>query len=311
MRLYFAYGSNLDWQNWSEFCARHDADPACIKPIGPASLPDRELVFNYRSVLRAGGALNIRERKGHFVHGALFEVSERGWEILDIKESVAIGCYERVDHVAISHGGRTQPVVTYKVTAQRTEGFVPPCEEYHRIVARGLASFGHPMHQLEAAAADRRAEPEVNGVFVYGTLMRGERHHDVLRRHGPGEVRQARSRGRLHATCEDYPMLDLDAVLDADEPHERDHVRGEFVNFPDTAPVLEALDELEDFYSYGHHRNEYVRTLVEVDTDRTGSRLAWTYVAANKAMMRERIESGCWRTHRGVEREKDELALPA
>ncbi|NIO40733.1 MAG: hypothetical protein GTO41_11475, partial [Burkholderiales bacterium] len=141
MAVYFAYGSNLDSHNWAEFCARYDADPTCMKPIGPALLPDCELVFNYRSVIRAGGALNIRERKGHVVHGALFEVSESGWDLLDIKESVAVGCYQRITHMAIVRGGRTLPVTTYQVTAQRQEGFVPPSEEYAQIVSRGMASF--------------------------------------------------------------------------------------------------------------------------------------------------------------------------
>lgn len=300
--LYFAYGSNLDWQNWSEFCARYDSDPGCIRPVGAAALPDTELVFNYRSVLRAGGALNIRERKGHFVRGALFEVSERGWEILDIKESVAESCYERVAHVAITRGGRTLPVTTYKVTRQRTEGFVPPSDDYHQIVARGLASFGHATDQLEAAARDQPSKPAVAGVFVYGTLMRGERHHDLLQQHGPGEMMHARSRGRLHTTHADYPMLDVD------DHGEADHVHGEFIGFGDTGSVLGSLDRLEDFHGYGHDRNEYVRTLVEVDTGGSGSRLAWTYVAGNKAMMRERIGSGCWRTHKSVARPTADLA---
>ena len=294
MTIYFAYGSNLDAHNWAQFCARHDADPQCMKPVGPAVLPDCELVFNYRSVLRAGGALNIRERRGHFVHGALFEVAERGWEILDIKESVAIGCYKRIAHLAIARGGRTIPVTTYQVTPQRTEGFVPPSHEYSEIVSRGLASFGLPSHQYEKAARNDRAEPEVEGVFVYGTLMRGESRHGAIQRHGPEETLRARAAGRLHATVADYPMLDVH------EHHERDVVHGEFMQFSDTGAVLETLDEVETFSGYAVDGNEYVRTLVEVDTGHSTKRLAWTYVSGSRSMIGERIESGCWRTHRGV-----------
>jgi hypothetical protein len=134
-----------------------------MKPIGPALLPDCELVFNYRSVLRAGGALNIRERKGHFVHGALFEVTELGWEVLDIKESVAKGCYTRIEHMAITRGGRPVPVTTYQVTPQRQEGFVPPSDEYAQIVSRGLKSFGLPSTQLEKAARNQPSEPDAEG----------------------------------------------------------------------------------------------------------------------------------------------------
>ena len=310
MAVYFAYGSNLDVQNWADFCARHDADPGCMKPIGPALLPDCELVFNYRSVLRAGGALNIRERKGHFVHGALFEVSEPGWDVLDIKESVAAGCYKRIAHMAITRGGRTVPVTTYQVTARRTEGFVPPSQAYSEIVSRGLAAFGLPSHQYQKAARNDRTDPEVEGVFVYGTLMRGESRHAAISSHGPQETVRAQTRGRLHATAADYPMLEVHEHH-VDEHHVHEHhvhehhvhdvVHGEFMRFSDTGPVLETLDEVETFFGYADDGNEYLRTLVEVDTGHSAKRLAWTYVAGDRSMMAERIESGCWRTHRGVE----------
>ena len=297
MPIYFAYGSNLDAENWAAFCARYDADPACMEPIGPALLPDCELVFNYRSVLRAGGALNIRERKGHFVHGALFEVTELGWEVLDIKESVAKGCYTRIEHMAITRGGRPMPVTTYQVTPQRQEGFVPPSDEYSQIVSRGLKSFGLPSTQLENAARNQQSEPDAEGVFVYGTLMRGETNHDAIRQHDPEETVRGRASGRLHATAADYPMLDVH------EHHEQDVVHGEFMRFTDAGPVLETLDVVETFSGYATDGNEYVRTLVEVDTGHSTTRLAWTYVAADRSIVGKRIESGCWRTHRGIEPE--------
>jgi len=294
MAVYFAYGSNLDRESWAQFCAGYDADPDCMKALGPALLPDCELVFNYRSVLRTGGALNIRERRGHYVHGVLFEVNERGWDVLDIKESVAIGCYRRISHAAITYGGRTVPVTTYQVTQQRQEGFVPPSEEYVQIVTRGLRSFGLPLHQFEVAARNEAGEPEVGGVFVYGTLMRGESRHEAIRRHDPEQTLLARAPGRLHATAADYPMLDVH------QHHETDMVHGEFMSFRDTGPVLETLDEIEVFSGYASDDNEYVRTLVEVDTGHPTKRLAWTYVVADRSLITERIESGCWRTHRGV-----------
>lgn len=294
MAVYFAYGSNMDVENWARFCAGYDADPDCMKPIGPAMLPDCELVFNYRSVLRSGGALNIRERKGHFVHGVLFEVSQRGWEVLDIKESVAIGCYRRISHVAITSGGRSIPVTTYQVTQKRQEGFVPPSDEYAQIVSRGLSAFGLPLHQFQAAARNHAAAQEVEGVFVYGTLMRGESRHEAIRRHAPSATLLARGPGRLHETTADYPMLDVG------EHEAGDVVHGEYVGFADTAPVLETLDEIEEFAGYTSEGNEYLRTLVEIDTGHSTKRLAWTYIAANRLMIGERIESGCWRTHRGI-----------
>jgi gamma-glutamylcyclotransferase (GGCT)/AIG2-like uncharacterized protein YtfP len=77
-------------------------------------------------------------------------------------------------------------------------------------------------------------------------------------------------------------------------------VLGEFMRFSDLASVLETLDEIEQFLGYASPRNEYVRTLVEVDTGGVLLRRAWTYAAANRAAIGPRIDSGCWRTFRGV-----------
>ncbi len=306
MAVYFAYGSNLDWRNWSEFCARHDADPHSMKPIAPAFLPDVELVFNYRSVLRAGGALNIQPRKGQIVQGVLFEVNEHGWEVLDLKESVAAGCYARTRTVAITHSGRTIPVITYVVTPVRREGFVSPSGEYTDIVLRGLSAHGLPADQYLDSARGLRPAPKVNGVFVYGTLMRHESRFGAIQKHGPEQILQARTRGRLHETAADYPMLDLQALHDSDSVRLNDAVEsghvvhGEFVHFGDLEPVLETLDEVEDFAGYASNCNVYERTVVEVDTGEASRQRAWTYVAADRSMIGRHIESGCWRTHRGV-----------
>ena len=298
MTMYFAYGSNLDWRNWSRFCARHNADPHCMKAIGPAFLPDVELVFNYRSVLREGGALNIRLRKGQAVHGVLYEVNARGWEVLDLKESVAIGCYARTKSVAITPGGHTTPVVTYVVTPARTEGFIAPSDEYTEIVLRGLSAHGLASNQYEKCALGVRPDPEVEGVFVYGTLMRDESRFASIHKHGPVQTLHGRTRGRLHETAADYPMLDLEVVRRGYAVNDEETVLGEFIRFSDLTSVLETLDEVEQFFGYASRRNEYVRTLVEVDTDGVLRRRAWTYAAANRAAIGPRIDSGCWRTFR-------------
>ncbi len=39
--LYFAYGSNLDAEDWAAHCARRGIDPAVLRPVGPATLPER------------------------------------------------------------------------------------------------------------------------------------------------------------------------------------------------------------------------------------------------------------------------------
>jgi len=274
-----------------------------MRPVGPACLPDHELVFNYRSVLRKGGALNIRPRKGQIVHGAIFEVDDRGWEILDLKESVAAGCYARTKVVAIVENGRTVPVTTYVVTPERTESFVAPSEEYVEIVLRGLAFHGQPTHQFERSARDLPAEPQVDGVFVYGTLMQRESRHTAIQRNAPLQIRSARISGRLHETGADYPALVLEGV------HPQDSVRGEFVQFADLSAALNTLDEMEAFSGYTSGNNEYERTLVEVDAEDGKRRSCWTYLAGSAMKLHAPIDSGCWRTHSGMKPDLDRVEV--
>jgi gamma-glutamylcyclotransferase (GGCT)/AIG2-like uncharacterized protein YtfP len=277
MNTYFAYGSNLDREDWAAFCARHGADPDWLRPLGPALLPDAELVFNYRSPVRGGGALNLAPRRGQAVQGVLFEVSGEGGQALDTKEGVASGRYARSARMAILPGGATVPVQTYEVVHDRLEPHVAPTAEYLETVSRGLAPA-----------------PLVEGLFVYGTLMRGESRFAAMAAHRPQRVLLARGPGRLHETAGDYPMMDLQGLAP------NDTVRGEYVGVPALDPALEALDAVEDFAGYGHPANEYVRTLVEIDAGEGLRRLAWTYAACDRRVMGARIVSGCWRSHRGV-----------
>ena len=271
-----------------------------MKAIGPALLPDVELVFNYRSERREGGALNIRPRKGQVVCGVLFEVTERGWELLDLKESVAIGCYARTESVAITHGGQTTPVVTYVVTPARTEGFIAPSDEYSEMVLRGMSAHGLASDQYDKSARGLLPDPEVQGVFVYGTLMRDESRFAAIQKHDPAQTLHGHTTGRLHETTADYPMLALEDLRSDGDARGHNMVRGEFVRFSDLSSVIETLDEVEEFSGYASQRNEYVRTVVEVDTGAELRQRAWTYAAPNRAAIGPRIDSGCWRTFRGV-----------
>lgn len=294
MPAYFAYGSNLDRDDWTRYCAGHGVDPDCLRPIEPALLPDAELAFNYRSESRNGGALNLVPRRGQIVHGVLFDASDEAWRLLDIKEGVAAGQYARSERVAIVRGGRAVPVITYEVRPERIESFVTPAHGYVDIVARGLSAHGLPRSQLDAVARGERPAPAVDGLFVYGTLMRGESRFSAIGAHRPRCMLLANGPGRLHETAGDYPMMDLDTA-DAS-----DIVRGEYMQVAAIDAALEALDAIEDFAGYGGPANEYLRTLVEIDAGEEQPRLAWTYAASNRRIMGARIASGSWRQHRGV-----------
>ena len=106
-------------------------------------------------------------------------------------------------------------------------------------------------------------------VFVYGTLLPGERNHHVVQPYL--KVRQpGRVRGRLYDVGT-YPAL----VLDPAGPE----VEGEW--FTVTRAGLKAMDRLEEYYGPGHSKNDYDRVRVE---DVSNGRVGWIYV---------------WESHRG------------
>jgi gamma-glutamylcyclotransferase (GGCT)/AIG2-like uncharacterized protein YtfP len=280
--LYFAYGSNLDSQNWEAWCRLKGYEPASIEPIGPAWLPDHELVFHYQSRLRKGGALDIRPRRGTAIPGALFRVHD--WVGLDAKEGVSGGYYRRVSVTALTDDGRAHSAVTYTVCDERVGSFVPPGPEYREIVTRGLSRFGHRHDDFLAAAEGASTAANPSTIFAYGTLMRGQRSHDLLeprvrQAHGP-----ARIAGASLVRIDWYPGVVLSA---------NGSVHGELYEMDDVASLLRELDEYEDFAGYGRAGSLYRRSLVSALTN-AGSMLAWTYVYLGDPDAFSVIPSGRW-----------------
>ena len=280
--LYFAYGSNLDPHNWEDWCLRRGFDTRSIEPLGPAWLPDHELVFHYRSRLRDGGALDIRPRRGTAIPGALFRVAD--WGGLDAKEGVSGRYYRRVGVVALTSDGDAHEAATYRVCSDRVRGFVPPGPEYRAIVERGLSRFGHGSEGFIAAAQGESAPPWPDTLFTYGTLMRGQQSHGrldpyVRRAHGRAHVN-----GAAMLRIDWYPGLVLSPA---------GTVHGELFEIDGIEALLGELDAYEDFTGYGRNGSMYRRSLVSAVTP-SGPRLAWTYVYVGEANPSMRIPSGRW-----------------
>jgi gamma-glutamylcyclotransferase (GGCT)/AIG2-like uncharacterized protein YtfP len=280
--LYFAYGSNLDDENWGAWCRNRGYDAASIEPVGPAWLPDYELVFHYQSRLRSGGALDVQPRVGTAVPGALFRVSD--WTGLDAKEGVAGGYYRRLEVTALTDDGHAHSAATYTVCDERVGPFVPPGAEYRKIVTRGLSRFGHQHEGFLSVAAGAKAPPAPSMLFTYGTLMQGQRSHGLLhqrirRAHGPALVARA-SLVRIDW----YPGL----VLSGDG-----RVHGELYEVDQADLLLRELDAYEDFAGYERGQSLYRRSLVNAFA-RSGPKLAWTYIYLGDPGTWPRIPSGRW-----------------
>jgi hypothetical protein len=83
---YFAYGSNLNLQDWHRWCGANGFREGLLRPLFSAWLPDRCLAFTKWSDVRQSGVLDIQPGRGHLVEGFVFEVEDDGWDALARKE---------------------------------------------------------------------------------------------------------------------------------------------------------------------------------------------------------------------------------
>lgn len=292
--LYFAYGSNLDDEDWGRFCDRNAISPDCITPICPAVLPDHELTFNVYSSTRGGGALNIREQSGSYVCGALFDVGYAGWQALDLKEGVSRRIYQRVNKFVLLPNGSSIYVATYEVFPESQSDFIEPTKLYVQAVQRGLQRFNFSDLHLTQAVNNRPFPDASIGVFTYGTLMSGESSHSKIESLQFDCFTDAAVNGLLHATKFDYPMLEIT------ENKKSRSIAGELFYFSNLSEAIDRLDEVEGFSGFGIAHNEYDRTLLNVKLKNEESTLAWCYVAGNLSIATEEITSGSWRQYKKI-----------
>jgi gamma-glutamylcyclotransferase (GGCT)/AIG2-like uncharacterized protein YtfP len=265
--LYFAYGSNLNLLELRQTLVAAGIPAEAFSPIKSAQLPDMMLSFNYFSYSRGGGALNIVPKRGHRVTGYLFQVSAAAWKMIDAKEGHP-EVYRRTLVMAIDEAGHYVPAITYVVTPDNEQDFVPPTEAYLKICVDGRRALGIEKETIIAAS---RNEPNgaLNSVFCYGTLMRGESRFSSIERHRPRCVILAEANGRL-LDCGEFPGL-----ISTDGQHV--FVRGEYFMFRDIEVALRDLDVIEGFDGPLAQSNLYRRTILDVGVGEGRVRTAWAY----------------------------------
>jgi gamma-glutamylcyclotransferase (GGCT)/AIG2-like uncharacterized protein YtfP len=284
--LYFGYGSNLCALDLSGWCRERGLDPVRLTRVRPGFLPDRRLAFTHRSTTRGGGVLDIPLARGASVAGVLFDVpSDDAIATLDRKESEG-HAYQRIETVALTEDGAQVPTFTYEVVPTRREPFVPPAPGYLAGVRRGYESHGLATLPLEAAARGHSHPGPVAGLFVYGTLRRGDERHPVLLRHGASGGEPAATAGSL-LDLGPYPGLVVDGP--------KRSVAGELYVAPDPDALFAELDAIETFRGFGVPGSLYRRAIVSVTESNFGSTLAWTYVYDGPRHGSRVIASGDWR----------------
>ena len=110
--LYFAYGSNMDWEQMKERCPS-------AQFVGVAELRDHTLAFTRRSVKRGCGVCDAVAQNGKVMWGPVFEIRDADIGRLDAEEGYQPGraknSYWRKECHVFMNGDDKQPmaVMTY------------------------------------------------------------------------------------------------------------------------------------------------------------------------------------------------------
>jgi gamma-glutamylcyclotransferase (GGCT)/AIG2-like uncharacterized protein YtfP len=131
--LYFAYGSNLDFEGMAARCPDRE-------PVAPAILTDWALTFR--------GVADIERHPSAVVHGALWRISARDLDRLDAYEGHP-GLYRR-ELVAVHAAGSAAKALVYVMN----EDYLGlPSRRYYECIKRGYEQWGLPVEALERALA--------------------------------------------------------------------------------------------------------------------------------------------------------------
>lgn len=282
--LYFAYGSNLDFEDWSKWCAKKHADPSGMVEIEPVFLPDYRLKFHYYSGGREGGAADIVEADlGNIVPGVLFELDDYTLNLMDRKEGVKSGSYQRKQVHVVTLEGRIIEALTYVVCEERIQNkFIQPAVEYAELIRNGLSKRGLPIDFLESALNFKQSESRLNRIFVYGTLMKGESRHLAIKNSDFEFIDSAFTKGKL-LHLNDYPGLTFD---------DKKHVSGELYKCNKITKRLSEIDQIEGFYGYQYGNSLFNRVILKVEVK---GEFIWSWAYLFNGQDGDEIPSGNWR----------------
>lgn len=138
MRLYFAYGSNMDRDAMKRRCPE-------ARALGPAVLE------GYRFFVGREGWGSVRRSPGSRVHGVLWKVSPRDMAALHAYELLHTGLYD-LRTLPVRRGGRLVPAMIY-LLRQRVEGRARP----GYVEAIAAAARGWQLPQRYIASLERLA----------------------------------------------------------------------------------------------------------------------------------------------------------
>lgn len=161
MQWIFAYGSNMHLPDLSRWLRERGLDDAGLLRIERARVPDFELVWNYRSSVRQGGAANASPRAGAELRGLALFVDDGMLLAFDEKEGHPMRYDRGAAPVHTELLGSGAPVTSwlYRVTpAHESMIAVPPRSAYLRLLVEAAQK-----HDLGADYVQRLREVPTAG----------------------------------------------------------------------------------------------------------------------------------------------------
>jgi gamma-glutamylcyclotransferase (GGCT)/AIG2-like uncharacterized protein YtfP len=143
---YFAYGSNMNWEQMQRRCP--SAKFVCV-----ARLKDYRFAIARHSRLRNCGTANIFVETGSEVWGIVYDVSEQELRILDDFEDG----YRRERMLVLAIGNSQSSVEVLVYMAEKEDNVPLPSSEYKQLVVAGAKHWNIPeiyllmLEQLQAA----------------------------------------------------------------------------------------------------------------------------------------------------------------
>src|SRR4030095_3961990 len=131
--IYFAYGSNMDWQQMHARCPS-------AKFLFAATLPNYKLEFTHQRINNRGGAADVIEQPGEVAWGVVYELTESDLPGLYASEGYQPGrssnSYAPVPVTVFREGNALLPVeaITFTVCSKLPPHQKPAREYLDRIV---------------------------------------------------------------------------------------------------------------------------------------------------------------------------------
>ncbi len=156
MHWVFAYGSNMHLPDLRRWLGERGHDADGLLRFAPACVPGYELTWNYRSVVRRGGAANVIPRSGAELLGLALFVDDGLLAALDEKE----GHPTRYDRGSVPVAARLRDegaaieVWLYQATdAHVVAGVAPPRASYLALLIEAAEEHGLAADYVERLRA--------------------------------------------------------------------------------------------------------------------------------------------------------------